>query len=72
MNKDKTSNNIALAANVAWNKLYGFTRKFDEYHSIYYPVSETLNNSLGENEDSEDSLFSVPKGHARNQLISLN
>ncbi|POG66986.1 hypothetical protein GLOIN_2v1481856 [Rhizophagus irregularis DAOM 181602=DAOM 197198] len=24
-----------------------FTYKFDEYHSIYYPVSETLNNSLG-------------------------
>ncbi|UZO28432.1 uncharacterized protein OCT59_021954 [Rhizophagus irregularis] len=57
----KTSNNIALAANVAWNKLYRFTYKFDEYHSIYYPVSETLNNSLGEDKNSENSLFPVPK-----------
>ncbi|CAB4410663.1 unnamed protein product [Rhizophagus irregularis] len=112
MNKDKTPNNIALAANAAWNKLYEyynkaseethyiatildprwkikyfkdwedeengddniyyknakkiFTRKFDEYRSIYYPVSGTLNNSLGEDEDSEDSLFPVPKRFRNN------
>ncbi|CAG8649118.1 3440_t:CDS:2 [Rhizophagus irregularis] len=52
---------VTLAANVAWNKLYRFTYKFDEYHSIYYPVSETLNNSLGEDKNSENSLFPVPK-----------
>ncbi|CAB4409531.1 unnamed protein product [Rhizophagus irregularis] len=108
----KTPNNIALAANAAWNKLYEyynkaseethyiatildprwkikyfkdwedeengddniyyknakkiFTRKFDEYRSIYYPVSGTLNNSLGEDEDSEDSLFPVPKRFRNN------
>ncbi|GBC32317.2 zinc finger BED domain-containing protein RICESLEEPER 2-like [Rhizophagus irregularis DAOM 181602=DAOM 197198] len=112
MNKDKTPNNIALAANAAWNKLYEyynkaseethyiatildprwkikyfkdwedeengdenmyyknakkiFTRKFDEYRSIYYPVSGMLNNSSGENEDSEDSLFPVPKRFRNN------
>ncbi|CAG8695432.1 1162_t:CDS:2, partial [Rhizophagus irregularis] len=112
MNKNKTSNNIALAANAAWNKLYEyynkaseethyiatildprwkikyfkdwedgengddnlyyknakemFTRKFDEYHSIYYPVSGTLNNNLDEDEDSEDSLFPVPKQFRNN------
>ncbi|CAB4396886.1 unnamed protein product [Rhizophagus irregularis] len=66
MNKDKTPNNIALAANAAWNKLYEFTRKFDEYCSIYYPVSGTLNNSLGKDEDSEDSLFPVSKRFRNN------
>ncbi|CAB4374518.1 unnamed protein product [Rhizophagus irregularis] len=112
MNKNKTSNNIALAANAAWNKLYEyynkaseethyiatildpcwkikyfkdwedgengddnlyyknakemFTRKFDKYHSIYYPVSGTLNNNLDEDEDSKDSLFPVPKRFRNN------
>ncbi|CAB4441712.1 unnamed protein product [Rhizophagus irregularis] len=34
-----------------------FTHKFDEYHSIYYPVSGTLNNNLDEDKDNEDSFF---------------
>ena len=33
---------------------------------IYYPVSGTLNNSLDEGEDSEDSLFPVPKQFRNN------
>ncbi|CAB5364972.1 unnamed protein product [Rhizophagus irregularis] len=50
-----------------------FTRKFDEYRSIYYPVSGTLNNNLYEDEDSEDSLFPVPKRfHNNNGHDELN
>ncbi|EXX53409.1 hypothetical protein RirG_244130 [Rhizophagus irregularis DAOM 197198w] len=88
MNKDKTPNNIALAANAAWNKLYEYYNKAsEETHYIATILdprwkikmetkiciikmpkkfSGMLNNSSGENEDSEDSLFPVPKRFRNN------
>ena len=35
-----------------------FTCKFDEYRSLYYAASATVNDNL---EEDEDSLFPVPK-----------
>ncbi|UZO19644.1 uncharacterized protein OCT59_010924 [Rhizophagus irregularis] len=99
MNKNKTSNNIALAANAAWNKLYEYYNKASEKHIILLQslilagklnilrtgkmgkmemiiciikmpkkFSGTLNNNLDEDEDSEDSLFPVPKQFRNNKL----
>ena len=62
MNKDKTSNNIALAANAAWSKLYEYYNKAsEETHYIATILDPRWKiqyfKDWGDEEDGDDNVY---------------